>query len=486
MEGWGNRILSSFCAVASDLSAVCLPILSLMVILEGNMPIRCFAWAGILLIQLLVNEGLISFRVPLNLYLLWNGAAAALGAYLAVFVFTAAHGQRDAALVFASCAAGIAIHAGAASWYHHGPNGILRYVDVLVVETAFYLYTVSFTGTSADTELLTFTLLVLALDLFTVGRLRTREEGGRMIRGSGIGTGIVAAAAVGLCLLASGVVAGIASGQVHSAVDLFLAAASVILGILSAVFHVIGVALGYLILFLLRLLPSSPQQAEGDAVFTMQNVGEEALEKSGVQIPMWVALIFLAVAALALVVCIFYRFRGVRMERTGLRKVRTQVVRNSHFLEAWRMLFRRLREKLRFARLYRRYRKTPEGLFVLAERVGRSLKMNRRAAESPAEYVKRLAGLWKIDADGTAGAGNVIAADATTEASHVTWTDGTAQSPEAALLFELADMLDRMFYAGQSVRLTDREYREYANAVKKTGEKKAKSEKTDANHRLLC
>ncbi|MCD8369828.1 MAG: hypothetical protein LUC94_05765, partial [Clostridiales bacterium] len=114
--------------------------------------------------------------------------------------------------------------------------------------------------------------------------------------------------------------------------------------------------------------------------------------------------------------------------------------------------------------------------FLLAERIGHSIKMSRKPSESPGAYVRRLAGVWENGAK--------------PEVDAVSRSDGTAGGSELASLLGLADMLERVFYAGQSIRLTDEEYRKYQSVLRRTGEIAKNTvkmnEKTDAKRGLLC
>lgn len=476
MEERINRMLSGLCAVTSDLAVVCLPVASMTVLFGMDASVRYFVWTGFLLIQLLVNEGMISMGAPLNLYLVWNAVVSVAGAYLATTAFTATYGVQDLTFLFGTCGLGIAVHGSVCSYFHHGSNGLSRYVDILILEIAFYLYSVSYLGKSGDGELLAFSLLVLVIDLFTISRLRTREGCRRMIRGSGIGTGIVAAAAVGVCLLAAGTAAGIASGQIHSAVDAILVIASYIWRIVSAIGSAIGFVLGHLIMLLILLMPATPQYARENVMARMDETTSEILEETGFLIPDWVLALVLAVGAVVGIGLILYRLRGVRFRRPEWKKTGTRVTKKNHFFEELVVAFARLRERLHFAYLCRRYRRTAAGVFLLAERIGHSIKMSRKPSESPGAYVRRLAGVWENGAK--------------PEVDAVSRSDGTAGGSELASLLGLADMLERVFYAGQSIRLTDEEYRKYRSVLKRTGEiakNTAKTnEKTDAKRGLLC
>jgi hypothetical protein len=91
----------------------------------------------------------------------------------------------------------------------------------------------------------------------------------------------------------------------------------------------------------------------------------------------------------------------------------------------------RVRDAVIFEWEYLRYRKTPQGVFVLAQRIGRRHKVVRRRDESPGAYIRRL------DAEKNLG------------------------------IRELAFRLDEVYYGESSVRMETFDYRAYVKKLKR-------------------
>ena len=114
-----------------------------------------------------------------------------------------------------------------------------------------------------------------------------------------------------------------------------------------------------------------------------------------------------------------------------------RTVRTSHFLESVREQAGSLAAAAVFEVQYRKNRKTPEGLFVLAERTGRRKRIIRKKDESPGAYVRRLAE-----------------------------RDGQDRPAGIERLDHLAEILDQVYYGEGGRTLSPEEYRSYAQAIK--------------------
>jgi DNA-binding transcriptional ArsR family regulator len=216
-------------------------------------------------------------------------------------------------------------------------------------------------------------------------------------------------------------------------------------------------------------MPGTPKMARENARAMVQDSFEEIVEETGIVLPLWfwqlVGILLLA----AFLVCLLYIFRGVRIGRMHVPGRKKKVVRKSYLFSELRRLFTTLYERLRFEVHYRRARRTPEGLLVYADRVGRRIRykengkkgtLGRRKEESPGEYMRRLAS-W-VERKGEPGGDTVESGQAGTKKRET-----AAESGEA--LRALAAVLDTVFYRGEKIRFTKEECTRYENALQNLG-----------------
>ena len=395
------------------------------------------AWVIFLLLLVLVNEFMTGVRAPVNLYFIVNAAGIAAGSLLTVRNSACFPELKWFPVCLACCVAVTGIHCAAVSVRPPKANNILRYADGLVVITAFYLYAVYQTGLEWDRGVLILGIGAIVLDLTAVNQVRIREEGVSVIRGSGAGSRLALGALTAGILCLTGAIVGFASGRIHSLVDLVLFLAVCVGRVIGAVFGAISGVLGNILRFLLMLLPDAPLESGGETVAAAAGAAEEEVTREPTALPLWAGKAAVAVLLLCLVVWILLKFRRVRLKRPERGRKTVRTVRTSHFLESVREQAGRLAAAAVFEVQYRKNRKTPEGLFVLAERTGRRKRIIRKKDESPGAYVRRLAE-----------------------------RDGQDRPAGIERLDHLAEILDQVYYGEGGRTLSPEEYRSYAQAVK--------------------
>lgn len=448
MMGRISNYLRGISVLLSDAALCCLIIGLIPLLAKWQMDAALPVWIGYLCLLFLADDLMASFGVPVNAYLIGNGVFIAAGTYAVLHCAWCAPGSFDIRVLLGLCAAGTGIHGAIAAYCLPGSNGILRYVDMMIVVLAFYLYAVFETGMPGNPEFIPFTLAVMALDLLMVNHLRTGEESKSVIHGAGTGGKLVLVLMLIICLTVTGVIVGLASGQVHSFVDLALAVLAYLWKIIELVFRVIGKVLGGIILLLVMFLPATPPAAKQNMMAAVQENAEEVMESTGIVLPERVLYAVLGGAVLALAGWIMYQLRHTTFRRKTWRPGRHRLVRKSYLLPALAALCRQIRDRLAFEWAYRRFRKTPQGLLVLAERTGKQKKIGRRIHESPGEYMRRLDLVLKAQQESSESAG-----------------EEKGISEDGCSLAHLGKLLDRIYYAGQPCRLTPAEYQGYVRLL---------------------
>lgn len=488
----------------SDVALASLMVLLIPVITRQEIAIGYQVWMGCLALQFVLSYGMVNLGISMNLFLVFQTAAVAAGAYLTYrssvclepldmgAAMAAAPGEPRSAMVFlVLCVAASGVHGGWMAYRLPSSNTVLRYVDCLVVALAFYLYAVYGTQLPQDRTLVALSLTAMFLDLLTVNRLRTREECPFVIQGAGNGARLMLFILFAACLLLTGGIVGLASGQIHSLVDVLLVILAGIWRVVYALAGAVGMVLGYMLLFLIALLPNAPPGARTRATELVSQGAEELEEYVDSAVPLWVVQLLLAVGAAACVLALLYQFRHIRLKAVRLQTRRRKVVRRSHVLQALAALAAQALAWLRFEISYLRHRKTPQGLLVLAERTGRRLRLCRGPGESPGAYLRRLAEYQGMEHDRVqvvpAGQGRqpALAGEFCQEQSvpvagfcqeqsvpaagfcqeQPAPAEGFCQEQPADLK-TLAESLDRMYYRNEEIRLDTREYKEYAKQIR--------------------
>lgn len=500
-------IVRGFSVLLSDLALASLAVLLVPVITRQQVTIGYPVWMGYLAVQFLLSYWLMELGISMNSYLIFQTVAVAAGSYLtcrvsdsgsvwgtgmgdaAAAAFTARPGgPGDLAVFLLSCTVATGLHSAWTAYRLPGSNTMVRYVDGLAVTLAFYLYAVYATGLPVDRTLVLVVSGAMVLDLLVVNRLRTGEECPSVIQGAGNGARVVLVLFFAACLALTGGIVGLASGQVHSLVDVLLVVLAGIWKVVYGVAGAVGMVLGYLILFVIALLPNGPPGAR-ERVRELVNLGsrtEPAEEYTGSLFP----AILLCGLAVAGVLALLYQLRGIRVRGIRLQTRRRKVVRKSHLLSALWALAVRCLEGLGFAWDSWRYRKTPPGLLVLAERAGRKAKMGRRTGESPGAYLRRLAAALReretaaavspdplsvpgggCGLDSLSVPGGGCGRDSLSVSGGGCGLDSLSVPGDGYGLDSLAALLDRMYYNGEPVHLEHREYLAYAGQIRALLEK---------------
>lgn len=476
MNGF-HDYLRGICVLLSD-AAACVMVLYLLPVFPGisHVWVPIGGWVLFLMIHFFISLILTGRGISMNGYLVWNGAAAILGAVLMGkwAVCPEYAGMFSAAA--AACAVLTTIHGAYAAWTLPGANTIIKYVDCLVVMLAFYLYAAASSGWMPDRDVMILAVTSLLAALAVINQIRTNDENVNIIRGAGAGSRFILFFIILGILVLTGLVTGLASGQIHSAVDAFLWVMIKASGAMNVVFSIIGTVLAWIIILVFSLFPAMPQAARENAQTMLKENVEEIVEETGLTLPLWFWQLLGAALLIGAVIGILYTFRNVKLSRVHRRADRKKAVKKSYVAAELKRLFQKAKEAVIFELQYRKYRRTPAGLLIYADRVGRRVKrrkkgseqgseqdgeqgseqdreygremgshetLGRRRGESPGEYMRRLAIYAPRDME---------------------------EQPDAAeSLRHLAVLLDEMYYHGQDISLTREECRKYEEIFNKCG-----------------
>lgn len=380
-------------------------------------------WILFLAVHFLVNDIMMRKGVSMNIYLLANLAAVVGELFVVLRGSVWEHDSLAVILGIGICCVGG--HCAAAAYSLPGSNQLVRYVDILIGMFGMHLYFAYQTKGNYDGVCMGLTGAALLLDFYSVNRLRTGEEADSVIQGAGAGGKLLLLLIVCVSLALTGGIVGLASGQIHSLVDIGLYLLRCIGSVAAVIGGFFGKILTAILLFFVMLFPATPPQAREALWQQMEEHTEEVVEEASVVLPEWVMWLFLGCLLLILLGAVLYQLRGVRTQRKKQKKSRRKIIRKSRLLLAFKKCLRHLAENLNFEWNYQKYKKTPQGLFVLAERTGKRHGCRRLPKESPGAYLRRL--------------------------------DPSLQ--------QLAKLLDECYYAGASRKLTEEEYRDYAEAI---------------------
>jgi hypothetical protein len=382
--------LQGFAGILSDISVYAMALGMIPVLTGQPHTIALPVWILSAAVQLLLACILISAGTSWSIYLVVHAAVMAAETYLTVraSIFPAYEAELRCLLIIGLLLVGA--HIALAAWRLPSANALLRYVDVLIVVTAFYLYCAYGTGHAAEPGEVGCAAAALVLNLIVTGHLRTGGEGGRVIRGAGAGSRLVLLLILAACIGITGAVVGVASGEIHSAMDLALMILKGIMSVLSVIFGVLGKILAFVILLLIALFPMASAPVKENAVQQLENTMEEILPESGEMLDPRIVMAVTGALLLAGIFWLLWRLKDIRIQRPERRKMTRQFVRKSHFRSALYELWKRVRDTVIFEWEYFRYRKTPQGIFVLAQRLGRKHRIIRRRDESPGAYIRRL------------------------------------------------------------------------------------------------
>lgn len=446
--------LRGFSVLLSDV-AVCMLMIGFVPMIGGwEFSCDLAVWLGGIAIQLFLGMLLISLGTTWTVFLIVQGAAIT-GEVIAVCLrLQSVSYLADMRLLVGIVAFFVGIHAAVAAYRQPKANTILGYVDTLIVLLAFYLYTEYAAGRSQQT-LWVLSLGAMAFDMLVIGHLRVHSEEGHQIQGASAAGKIMLAVLPLTFILVTGAAVGVASGQIHSAVDLLLVIAREVGAVLSVIFGAIGNVLAAIILFLIRILPDAQQNAAQESMTAMGEMAEIAEEESGGILPVWVFPLIFGLFLAGLAIWILYQLRDKKIFRAKIRTHRHKVVRKSYLLPMIIAFLRRFAEAVVFEWHYLRCRRSPQGLLVLAERTGRKHRLRRHPGESPGGYVRRLSREGLVDES-----------DSGTAQDSQAPQNSEKYAENKEILIRLAGLLDDIFYGGETVTLTGAEYRGYVSAIR--------------------
>jgi len=218
------------------------------------------------------------------------------------------------------------------------------------------------------------------------------------------------------------------SDHVNGLVDFLLAVWTRLTGLIARAFELF---VRFIALFAPKPIQYSMAVIQDDSL-ALSASGAEASTK----MPQWVIYLFMgfiALLALAAILGLLWVLRGTKLSRAKRRTPR-RVVRQNRMLEAILSRIRSIRDAIAFETAYKRHRRTPQGLYVLAVRSCRLTKLRKHPSESPAAFIRRLHGHL------LAGSG-------------------------LSTLDALADKLDRALYGGESVPLSHGESDAFAAQI---------------------
>lgn len=450
MSGFRDYLRGA-CVLLSDVAACAVVLYLLPVFPDISLVwLPLGAWAGFQLAHFLVSLYLTGRGISMNAYLIWNGAAAVLGAFLVGRAALCPEYTGMLAVLAGACVLLTTAHGAYAAWSLPGANLIIKYVDCLVVLVAFYLYAAAGSGRMPDRDIMVLTAAALLLNLAVINHLRTNDESVNIIRGAGAGSRLILLVVILAIAALTGLVIGVASGQVHSAVDAFLWLMIQVAGAVNVVFTIIGTVLAWIIILVFSFFPAMPQAARENAQTMLKENVEELVEETGLTLPLWFWQILGAILLAAAIAGILYTFRNVKLSRVRRPAGRKRAAKKSYVGAELKRLFTKAREAAVFELCYRKYRRTPAGLLIFADRTGRRIKsrekgsrenLGRRKGESPGEYMRRLA-------------------------AHVPeGEEGRAEDAES--LRHLADLFDELYYHGQDISLTRAECLRYETILQK-------------------
>ncbi len=437
MNGGAARFWGCIGMLAADVS-VCAMLLSVSLFfgIEMNM-LLILPWIVCLIIQFAVGFVMVQRGAAVSLFAIFHIVVVV--AEIVIICLSASRLSMNPNLIalLAIAVAGTGIHAVVISRKLPADNLISVYGDIMIVALALYLLVYNTIGPGLSIGLILFAAAATVVTLVSVASLHMNQEGHTVSRGSGFGTVAIIIGIIVVCLLITGAVVGIASGQVHGFLDLLLAAGRFIWRILSVAFQALGQALEAVVLFFNRLF-SSAGMGLGENAESAADTGDAIDYATGpvqINFPTWgFSLIMIAVACVVIIIilrCTRHR-RFAKRERKSLPPI--QVSRTSYLRDAIAAFFRRVRARIQFELLYRQLRNTPQGIFLFLLRKCRRKKLKRRTDESPGGFVRRICGLNQC-ADG------------------------------AETLLAFACILDESYYAGQEHTFGKSEYQNYVQAI---------------------
>ena len=267
-----------------------------------------------------------------------------------------------------------------------GSNAFVRLSDVLIMSIGGYMATLYALNEALNAPILAFSLAALLLSMLVTAALRAGGESDSVIRGAGMGGYLVIGALLLFCLLLAALLLSLSSDHVNSLVDAFLVVWSFVSKLAMQLMTILGLCLAFL--FGGQRMMQTQYAAQNDSI-AYQVGAMEAMETA----PQWVVYLVMGVIGaliLAVVLVILWALRTARFGRARKKKIRRRVTRTSKAGEALRALMAKAAGAIAFELSYRTHRRTPQGLYVLAVRMGRIKRLPKRKSESGGAYLRRL------------------------------------------------------------------------------------------------
>lgn len=427
-----SAIVRSMAAALADaaLGALLIALMLALYDVERGVQFALGFWIAVYAVQAVANELMAARGVSLLTFVLVNAALLIPGTH-AVVARTAFFPPSTGFPVFLRiitllCGA----HGAACTRRPPGSNLFVRYADALILSASLYLATAFGLGRAYNPAVLAFSLGTLALCMVIASSLRSGGESDSVIRGAGAGGYAVLLALLVLCLpLAIGL---LSLGERH--VDGVVSLLALLWQGICRGANLLATLLARMIMFFAGKNPNvRSDPASPDVSFTGGIEMPAAAESPEWLIHLLLAL--LAAGAAAGLIAALLALRRMKFSRVRSVRRRRRIMRRSHFFAALREALRGAYARIAFEIAYRLHKRTPQGLFVLAQRTGRLRRLPRRASESAGAYLRRCHGALRAQG-------------------------------EASSLDQLARLLDAALYGGQDIRLTPGEYSHYAKQIR--------------------
>lgn len=390
--------------------------------------IHIFPWALQVCIFYLVNEWLSDRGLSLNVFLCINLLFCAVAVYTSFLWFRITPVTMTVLLLQVLYAVSLVLCGAYFSLAPEKPQTLVICFDLMISFFLLFLFLELMDSLLPFDGFETAFLFISALVLLSMMLVRTSPNAEKA---PSPGSFLPVAALIGLCPVAAAALALLISGQVRHLSD---ALVLVLAKLLTGIFFVLGLLadlLNALFGWLMTLLP----EAETGAV-PMENLTEipdmaAAKEEAAFALPPALLLGALSALVLFLILFLFIRLRGKKLQKKKTYTAHGQVQKTGRFSNALRDALGRFREQVRFRICLIRKRRTPSAMALLVERYGRKMTFPRARNESVPAYLKRLA-------DDPSLTGHPELSDA---------------------LRELSRLICREYYAGESVTLSAELYK---------------------------
>lgn len=435
-----TELLQGISIVVSDIAAAALLLILIPFGMQLDFYVPFWLWLGVACLQFLLSYLLLSMGTSVNVYLIFQGIAMMGSCVLLLHTSSCNPGWENMCWFLGFFVLAVSIHAAAAAWRLPEANQLLRYVDVLVVLLTFFLYTEFYVDRQAERVYTVLPLVSMLLNLWTISRLRTAGEQENVICGAGTGGKLLLFLICGCCLLLTAGMVGFGSEEVHSTVDVLLVLLRCLWAAVALFFRIVGAVFAGILLFFLWFLPGTPRAAQENIQAAVRENVEKAVNLTERVIPLWFFALLGILCALGFLGWILYQCRGKRVKAVRRQVKKRRVVRKCRLFEALKAFFYAGKERIIFEWKYWRFRKTPQGLFVLAEREGRKRHLARNRNEGPGEYVRRLSEQGFLE-----------------------------DAPQKKILHQLAEALERIWYAEEKITLSFADYKKCEKAIRELG-----------------